>query len=93
MLSHRNLYFERDFTFLRRLLIRSQSDKSAIKLVTHRLDNVVTFSIKTEQSEEVFPLLFSDIKDLLSEAKLFLADYDLRIDDAHGEQKEYQVSK
>ncbi len=76
---------------LRRHVMLSLARGDFFQLVPYTFSNLLTFSIKTNSGEEVYPFFFSDKKQLLTEASHFLSLYDLRLDTFDEKKEQYSI--
>lgn len=92
MRSQRSNMLPRDFSYIRRIMMRNASATCDVTLVIHQLDSLITFSVKSCFGEESYPIFFSTIDELLLEASDFFKQFNLNIVSQHERQKEYTLS-
>ena len=88
---HRSNYLPRDFSHIRRIMMRIATSLTHTTILIHQMDNLITFSVKTDHGEESYPMFFSTKDDLLIEASNFLSQYALTLKCHDEHEKKYTV--
>lgn len=81
----------KDLSMLRRLIMLSLARRDFFELVPYTYGTYLTFSIRTDSGEEVYPFLFSDRVQLLEEAVYFLKQYNLNLETCDEQQDTYAI--
>jgi hypothetical protein len=85
------VFLKRDYSFLRRLLMRAISKKMPIKMLVHCIAGQYTFSLQAGAYQECWPWLVSTKEVLFFEAETFLAEYPLIIANIRHEQETIEL--
>ena len=83
-------YFK-DLSMVRRLIMLSLAHRDFMELVPYAYGNYLTFSVRTDRGEEVYPFLFTDKVQLLEEASYFLQQYNLNLEMCDEQQDTYTI--
>lgn len=91
MFQYKYQTYLKDLSILRRHVMLSIARRDNFELVTYCFGDLLTFSIKTNSGEEVYPFFFNDKTQLLKEATHFLSLYDLRIGFSDEQKDKYPI--
>lgn len=91
MVKYKYQIYKKDLSLLRRHVMLSLARGDNFELVPYAYSNLLTFTIKTNSGEEVYPFFFNDKNQLLTEAAHFLSLYDLKLDSLDEKKDKYAI--